>query len=259
MSKSIEQSIERVIVAMHANLGERITIDDMARIAMFSKFHFSRAFRDLTGMSPGRFLSALRLQAAKHLLVSTSLSVAEISNQVGYSSVGTFSWRFKSSVGVAPTAFRAYGGQNPGTQDRRRTSSHEGSATIRGVVSAPVPHQDTPVFVGLFPDVLPQGSPLRCAFLDEPGRYVLDHVPPGTWHVLAYSAQPSQEAQEGGTEPGAHNTLVGAHGPLTVSVGTVLTAVDLRLRPARRTDPPVLVGPAGRTRGDIHERELVLQ
>ncbi|WP_405088964.1 helix-turn-helix domain-containing protein [Microbispora sp. NBC_01389] len=140
MGISIEQSIERVIVAMQENLGERITIDDMAKIALFSKFHFCRAFRVYTGMSPARFLSALRLQEAKHLLVSTSLSVAEISNQVGYTSVGTFTTRFSSSVGVTPGAFRAQGGRNL----RPRTGGHlvlsKGSrAAIRTRVSVNAP------------------------------------------------------------------------------------------------------------------------
>ncbi|NNJ08505.1 AraC family transcriptional regulator, partial [Streptomyces sp. PKU-MA01144] len=59
---AIETAVLRVIDEMHANLGQELTIDDMARTAMFSKFHFTRVFRDVTGTSPGRFLSALRLQ-----------------------------------------------------------------------------------------------------------------------------------------------------------------------------------------------------
>ncbi|MFC6930803.1 helix-turn-helix domain-containing protein [Actinomadura yumaensis] len=106
-------SIERTIEAMQRNLSEQITVDDMARVAMFSKFYFTRIFRDSTGLSPGKFLSALRLQEAKRLLTATSLSIAEISNRVGYSSVGTFSSRFKTNVGVAPTVYRATGGLTP--------------------------------------------------------------------------------------------------------------------------------------------------
>ena len=55
MDDVIERAVLRVIDSMHENLGEQITIDDMARTAMFSKFHFSRVFQRVTGLSPGRY------------------------------------------------------------------------------------------------------------------------------------------------------------------------------------------------------------
>src|ERR1700754_344703 len=110
MDDVIENAVERVIRAMHDNLGDVITIDDMARTAMFSKFHFTRLFQRATGIPPGRFLSAVRMEEAKKLLLTTSLSVTEITYRVGYNSVGTFSSRFKSSVGLSPTAYRELGG-----------------------------------------------------------------------------------------------------------------------------------------------------
>src|SRR2546426_2729308 len=81
---TIEKAITKVIQTMRENLGEEITIDDMAQAAVYSKFHFSREFQRLTGVSPKRFLSAIRLQEAKRLLTSTSLTVTEISHRVGY-------------------------------------------------------------------------------------------------------------------------------------------------------------------------------
>src|SRR4051794_801763 len=110
MESTIEQAVERAIGTMRDNLAEQLTVDDMARSAMFSKFHFSRIFRRVTGVSPGRFLSAIRLQEAKRLLVTTSLNVADISLRVGYTSVGTFSTRFTRSVGLSPTRYRRLGG-----------------------------------------------------------------------------------------------------------------------------------------------------
>lgn len=108
----IEEAVERAISTMNQNLGERLTVDDLARAARFSKFHFTRIFRRVTGLSPGRFLSELRLQHAKQLLASTSLNVADISIRVGYTSVGTFSSRFTRSVGVPPTTYRRLAGTN---------------------------------------------------------------------------------------------------------------------------------------------------
>src|SRR5919198_4395024 len=110
MDEIVKRAVERAIETMQENLGERLTIDDMARSALFSKFHFSRVFQRVTGVSPGRFLSAMRLEEAKRLLVSTSYTVSDISHRVGYKSVGTFSTRFRSSVGVSPSTYRQLGG-----------------------------------------------------------------------------------------------------------------------------------------------------
>ena len=101
MQDTSEKAVLRAIETMHDRLGDPLTVDDMARAAMFSKFHFTRMFQRVTGVSPGRFLSALRLQRAKELLVSTPMNVADISVTVGYNSVGTFSSRFSRSVGMS--------------------------------------------------------------------------------------------------------------------------------------------------------------
>jgi len=52
-----------------------------------SPFHFSRIFAKTVGLTPGRYLTALRLFEAKRLLLSTSLTVSDVVCSVGYSSV----------------------------------------------------------------------------------------------------------------------------------------------------------------------------
>jgi AraC-like DNA-binding protein len=250
MGYHVERSIERVIEAMRANLGEPITVDDMARIAMFSKFHFSRVFRDSTGVSPGRFLSALRIQEAKHLLTTTSLSIADISNMVGYSSVGTFSSRFKAAVGTSPSVFRATGGFNirrgenafePVRSETKTFDKHarEAPTIVRGRVYAAQDLQDS-VYVGLFPDVIPQGNPIRCVVLDEPGAFQLTDVPSGTWYLLVYSFSEARHGPEGST--GRRTLNIGASDPISVGYGAIIN-VDVRLRPANAFDPPILIAP----------------
>src|SRR5262245_21485886 len=108
MGSAAEEAVRRVVEAMHNNLADSFTADDMARTAVFSKYHFIRLFRQTTGVTPGRFLAALRIQEAKRLLLATDLSVAEISQRVGYTSVGTFSSRFKVSVGMSPSTYREH-------------------------------------------------------------------------------------------------------------------------------------------------------
>lgn len=241
MGDMTEEAVERVIKTMYENFGEQLTIDDMARTALFSKFHFSRIFREATGISPGRFLSAVRLQAAKRLLISTQFTVAEISNRVGYTSIGTFSSRFKSSVGVSPTLYR----QNRGYRTRiaaddRRNGWGTCSTTLHGEVMPPAEGDAATVFVGLFHDPIPQGAPIRCAVLDQPGPYRLINVPQGTWYVLAHSTSPGDDVAG---DPLSNESLpwVGVRGPLVVGAEPAVNPVDLRLRPMQVTDPPVLI------------------
>jgi AraC-like DNA-binding protein len=232
MDEIVRKAVERAIGTMAEKLGEQLTIDDIARSAMFSKFHFSRVFQHATGVSPGRFLSAMRLEEAKRLLLSTSTSVVDISHRVGYNSVGTFSTRFSCRVGVSPTAYRQFGGLAP----RITPSVHRGpgpvTTIVRGHVHAPLSEEPGPVFVGLFPGRIPEGKPVRYTVLDRPGAYALQDVPEGNWYLLAHCASPN-----GWSRP----RRVGCEGPLTIRASVVARLVDLQLRPVRSFDPPVLL------------------
>jgi AraC family transcriptional regulator len=238
VEQEIVLAVERAIETMHDKLDEPITIDDMAKAAMFSKFHFTRIFQRVTGVSPGRFLSALRIQQAKRLLVSTSWNVADISQRVGYSSVGTFSTRFKKSVGLSPTTYRMRGGftSRIGTEF---TGANSVCGTISGYIWSPLQEQMGKVFIGVFPGPIPEERPRSCAILDRPGRYVLTSVPEGEWYVLA-CAQSAQDHSDTRPREDDMTTPVGAVGPVRVRRNTALDA-DVWLRPRRLIDPPVLI------------------
>ncbi|ONI90348.1 hypothetical protein ALI144C_03105 [Actinosynnema sp. ALI-1.44] len=248
MDELIEEAVGRVIDAMHENLGEQMTLDDMARTAMFSKFHFSRIFQRATGISPGRFLSAMRLQEAKRLLLATSLSVTEISHRVGYQSVGTFSSRFRGSVGISPSTYRRLGGLTPQVcgSPRRRHLTPIRPATLRGQVTAPhVPAGLGSIFVGMFPDRLPQGRPVRCTVLNRPGQYELNDVPLGTWYLLGCSAAADRDPLIPSPRESGTGLFIGACGPITIRPETRISPADLRMRPMNRLDPPVLLSLVG--------------
>ncbi|WP_309237279.1 helix-turn-helix transcriptional regulator [Actinomadura sp. BRA 177] len=236
MNSASEQGVQRAIESIYRNVGEQITIEDMARTAMFSKFHFTRLFQRATGVSPGRFLSAVRLQEAKKLLLSTSLSVTDISHRVGYNSVGTFSSRFKRSVGLSPTAYRELGGFAPQIHtDGQRYGAR--TAVVHGQVSnRPDDMEEGPVFMGLFPDTIPQGSPVRCTVLERPGSFRLEDVPEGSWHLLVQSVRPGDEEIIGTRPP-----TVATHGPIRIRPGAVAGPLEMWLRPMRALDPPILL------------------
>jgi AraC-like DNA-binding protein len=227
---------------MRDNLSESVTIDDMARAAMFSKFHFTRIFQRATGVSPGRFLSAIRLQRAKQLLVSTSLNVADISIQVGYNSVGTFSSRFTRSVGLSPTTYRRMGGFSTQIVAGAAAAVPAMNSTVRGNVWPSARNDPGLIFVGLFPGRMPEGRPVSCTILDRPGPYLLDQVPEGTWYLLSHSVPATNllatAAEPFGDDP---RLSVGSLGPILVRRESAVRCPDLRLRPIRTLDPPVLL------------------
>jgi AraC family transcriptional regulator len=240
VDESAERAVKRAITTMRLNLGEQLTVDDLARSAMFSKFHFSRVFQRATGVPPGRFLSALRLQRAKMLLVSTSLNVADISLCVGYNSVGTFSSRFSRSVGMSPTAYRRLAGFAAEiATDARFRHGHPSAAQVHGRVwiDADAPG---PVFIGLFGERIPEGQPVRCAVLDGPGAFRFDAVPPGSWYLLAQSVTGDPQAAVPRAAGEMSDVSVGTRGPITIHPDT-RAMVDLVLEPARDLDPPVLL------------------
>jgi AraC family transcriptional regulator len=232
MDDIILRAVERAIETMRCNLGDKLTIDDLARSAMFSKFHFSRVFQKVTGVSPGRFLSAMRLEEAKRLLLSTSITVADIGHRVGYNSVGTFSSRFRNSVGVSPITYRQLGGIAPGIPVDHRLAAG-GSTTVRGHVYGPSSNELDSVFLGLFPTRVPEGAPARYAVLRGPGAYQLHDVPVGTWYLTAHAVAATGDETKVG--------YVGSYGPFTTEAVTAARLVDVRLRPTRSLDPPLLL------------------
>jgi AraC family transcriptional regulator len=238
-----ELAVLRAIEAMQDRLGEQLTVEDLARAAMFSKFHFTRIFQRVTGVSPGRFLAALRLQRAKELLVTTPMKVADISVTVGYSSVGTFSSRFSRSVGMSPTCYRRRSGFaaeiRAGTEGRAAGSSN---ARLSCSVRLDEPDDDALIFVGLFAERIPEGRPVRCAVLRRPGRVLFDSPPLGTWHLLAQSVSAGPESPEAGADSDRADrpVLIATAGPITVRSDAIISA-ELVLRPSNTLDPPVLL------------------
>lgn len=236
-------AVERVIKYMYANLANEITLDDMARTAMFSKFHFSRIFRAVTGLSPGRFLSAVRLQAAKRMLISTTMSVTEICFRTGYNSVGTFSSRFATLVGVPPSVYRYNGGYvSQLSVNVRRNDWGSSPSTLSGKLITPPRELGELVFVGVFQDPIIQGKPIRYAICDYLSReFRLDGIPAGTWYLLSYSFTQGDNSVLLNLAPDSVPPLVAVYGPITVKSRLPVRPVDMVMRPMRIIDPPVLL------------------
>lgn len=88
-----------------------LDLDAVAAHARYSRYHFVRAFKATYGESPGQYLSRRRIERAEELLRSADLSVTEICMAVGFTSLGTFSARFKQQTGTSPSDYRRQHGR----------------------------------------------------------------------------------------------------------------------------------------------------
>jgi AraC-like DNA-binding protein len=92
---------------MDARFGDPLNLDALAAAAGFSRYHFAREFRAAFGETPRTYLCRRRVERAKDLLTHANLTVTEVCMLVGFSSLGSFSRRFRELVGCSPSEFRA--------------------------------------------------------------------------------------------------------------------------------------------------------
>jgi AraC-like DNA-binding protein len=85
---------------------EPLDLSSLAAVAGISRYHFQRLFTATYGISPTAHLSQRRVERAQDLLRATNLTVTEVCHAVGFSSLGSFSARFRELVGETPSAFQ---------------------------------------------------------------------------------------------------------------------------------------------------------
>lgn len=237
--------ITRVARLLRAQPDEGLSVTQMAQLTHLSPYHFIRVFRQVTGLPPGDFRAAVRLQEAKRLLLTTALDVTDICYAVGYQSVGTFTTRFTQLVGLPPGRLRSLAPDLdipralPPCVTARPSDGPVPGAVVRGsIVGTSV--APGPLFVGLFPAPIPQGRPVVGTLLHAPGPYALAGVPDGCYYVVA-AALPWSGSPLGYLLPDERLRLGRSAGPLWVRHSRVHGCGDLVLRPLQPTDPPVVV------------------
>lgn len=91
---------------MEQNYAARVNLRQAADIAMLNQEHFLRMFKQAYQQTPHQYLTQLRLEKAKLLLLHTNERVSSVSQQVGFESLASFSGLFKQKVGSTPGEFR---------------------------------------------------------------------------------------------------------------------------------------------------------
>jgi AraC family transcriptional regulator len=240
----MNSSVDRAVNCIWERYSDPLSLADMARSAMLSRFHFARVFKEQTGVSPGQFLAAVRIYQAKRMLVTSSMSVAGISSAVGYGSLGSFTSHFTDSVGFSPSRFR-------------RASHHGGvsgyglplgaaplcgpvpAGAAIGTVRLPEGYAGARVYLGIFDTQILQRRPQSATLLDVTSQrthtYWLPKVPGGRWFLHAVAVADTDEP-----EPWTQRHLLVGGG--TELAGEGLAALGaITLRPRSLTDLPALL------------------
>src|SRR5579871_1521708 len=103
------QRINRVIDHLRANLDRQVKLEELAKVACFSEFHFHRIFGAVSGETLNSFTKRLRLEKAARLLRYSGHKLTDIALDCGFSSSATFSRAFRAGYDTSPRQFRKSG------------------------------------------------------------------------------------------------------------------------------------------------------
>jgi AraC-like DNA-binding protein len=99
-------NFNRCVEYINQHYREDLPLEFIAKIAGFSKFHFTRWFKQFAGMSFYEYLTQVRMQVAESMLANTEVPITEIALESGFQSIATFNRVFKYNHNLTPTEYR---------------------------------------------------------------------------------------------------------------------------------------------------------
>ena len=105
-SRTNKSVIMDVVAFINAHFRENITLDLLKKKFFISKNTLCKNFQEVMKCSVIEYCSAVRLNEAKHLLLTTKKSIEDVADSCGYSSANYFSLFFKSKTGISPSGYR---------------------------------------------------------------------------------------------------------------------------------------------------------
>ncbi len=100
-----EEDFERTVTFLRAHLTEVLTLEQIAAACLMSVSKLKLLFREKAHMGPINYLILLRIEEAKRLMRESDLSLTQIAEQVGFTSLHYFSRMFKKVTGMAPSQY----------------------------------------------------------------------------------------------------------------------------------------------------------
>ena len=173
--------INRAVDYITAHLDRPLGLEEVARVACFSPFHFHRIFRGLMGETLAAFVKRVRLERALYLLSHRDHpKLTDVALACGFSSSSDFSRSFRAHYGIAPSEFDVEGFR------RSRRESMQGSLTPAGEEHrlARLPIGENPDGFAVALRELPQR---RVAYIRVHRPYESDYVPQAAARLVAWA------------------------------------------------------------------------
>ncbi len=101
-----DRQFNQVVEVIEADIRSPLALQSLADVAGLSRFHFLRAFKKKTGLTPHQFVMERRVARARHLLETSQLPLSEIGRLTGFGSPAHFAKVFSSAVGMTPSEYR---------------------------------------------------------------------------------------------------------------------------------------------------------
>ena len=105
-SENIPAVIQEIRSYLLTHYTEKITLAGLSAQFNLNQFYLQKQFKRYTGQSPTEYVIYLRLKHAKELMLTSQLSISEISYAVGIENTSHFTRQFKAQEGMTPQEFR---------------------------------------------------------------------------------------------------------------------------------------------------------
>lgn len=225
-----------VLRTMRAMATEGLSAVDAAEDAGYSPYHFNRLFSATMRVSPGQYLTAMRIDAAKRRLLANADSIIDVAAAVGFDSLSSFSRRFRVMVGTSPGAFRILADTvaEHSIQPFQLGDPRQSTVLVRPRLPAELrPGPAVALWTGWFPSPVPIGLPAAGVLTTSDEEMALPLSPGNPWLLsFAVSAHAGAEEQLVPERPLVARCTVPVIAPTTVELNYRYTSGDLPLLPA---------------------------
>jgi len=219
------ERVRRVRDHMRAHLDEPLDLDRLAEIACYSRFHWHRVYRAMTGETAAQTVRRMRLNRAAHALVSSDMPIEAIAAQAGYGSQAAFGRAFMAAYGVPPATFRREGSHRELQAAMKEDNAMAFDVEIRSLEERPAlglvhagPYREIGatfdrlfMLLGQF-GLMPHVRGMGAAYLDDPGS-----VPEQDLRALAFAFVDQDGLEQGDLVPkrlgGGQHAILRYKGP----------------------------------------------
>lgn len=196
--KNVTDRIEQIIAYIRENISTIESVEEIARTWGYSKYHFSREFKRLTGFSAQQFISSLKMEASIERLVTSKTSVLASHLHAGYLSSSTFTASFEKQTGITPkqyqkqlsNLYKILQSYEEVPHNHVKThhealfsSSYKHRCTV--TLEYPSEYKRGITFIGLFHSPIPNHKPIIGQAIIGSSLCKFENIPEGSYYLLA--------------------------------------------------------------------------